>query len=130
VLQNLPKTSYRPKDHPALILLTVACPLKIHMCEEYLDRFGPAMSRLFDITWTEKTILMIFAFIGPVIYTITALGLYYRSRLAGFIAWFIFYRTRCRRFTHFIFPFVKPDLLLLQKETLSQNIKALSYRDA
>jgi hypothetical protein len=31
--------------------------------------FGPAMSRLFDISWSEKTYLMIFVFIGPAIYT-------------------------------------------------------------
>lgn len=32
-----------------LFLLTVAG-LEVHMCEEYLTGFGPAMSRLFDIT--------------------------------------------------------------------------------
>ena len=43
-------------------LLTVAA-LEIHMIEEYLARFGPAMSRLFDISWTERSFLMVFAFI-------------------------------------------------------------------
>src|SRR5919206_2793562 len=35
-------------------LLTVAA-LEVHMCEEYLTRFGPAMSRLFDINWSEQS---------------------------------------------------------------------------
>src|SRR5712691_6243035 len=53
----------RPLD-PAIILpgflLTVAA-LEVHMIEEYLTGFGPAMSRLFDISWTERS----FLFIGP-----------------------------------------------------------------
>jgi hypothetical protein len=47
-----------------LFLLTVAA-LDVHMAEEYLARFGPAMSRLFDISWTERSFLLIFAFVGP-----------------------------------------------------------------
>jgi hypothetical protein len=110
-----------PKIILPLFLLTVAA-LEIHMCEEYLTGFGPAMSRLFNITWTEKTFLMIFAFIGPVLYTMTALGLYYRIPLAGFIAWFIFIGPGVAEFTHFIFPLLKPDVLPNVKNTLSQNV--------
>jgi hypothetical protein len=102
----------RPLD-PAIILpgflLTVAA-LEIHMIEEYLTGFGPAMSRLFDISWTERSFLLIFAFIGPIIYTLTALGLYKRIPLAGFIAWFIFIGPGVAEFTHFIFPVLKPAI--------------------
>jgi hypothetical protein len=63
----------RPTD-PAVILplflLTVAA-LDLHMTEEYLAGFGPAMSRLFDISWTERSFLLIFAFAGPTIYALT-----------------------------------------------------------
>lgn len=111
-----------PKIILPLFLLTVAG-LEVHMCEEYLTGFGPAMSRLFDITWTEKTFLMIFAFIGPVIYTMTALGLYYRIPIAGFIAWFIFIGPGVAEFMHFVFPLMKPDILPLVNATLSQNVK-------
>src|SRR3954452_19273526 len=55
-----------------VFLLTVAA-LEVHMIEEYLTGFGPAMSRLFDISWTERSFLMVFAFIGPILYTLTAL---------------------------------------------------------
>jgi hypothetical protein len=41
-----------------LFLLTVAV-LDVHMAEEYLTSFGPAMSRLFDISWTEQSFLLI-----------------------------------------------------------------------
>ncbi len=102
----------RPLD-PAVILpvflLTVAA-LEVHMIEEYLTGFGPAMSRLFDISWTERSFLMVFAFIGPTIYALTALGLFYRVPLAGFIAWFIFIGPGVAEFTHFIFPLLQPAI--------------------
>jgi hypothetical protein len=88
-------------------LLTVAA-LEAHMAEEYLTGFGPAMSRLFGISWTEQSFLMVFAFIGPVLYTLTALGLFYRVPLAGFLAWFIFIGPGVAEFTHFIFPLLEP----------------------
>jgi len=73
----------RPLDPQVVLpvfLLTVAA-LEVHMAEEYLTGFGPAMSRLFDIGWTERSFLMVFAFIGPALYALTALGLYYRVPL-------------------------------------------------
>jgi hypothetical protein len=90
-------------------LLTVAA-LEVHMCEEYFTSFGPAMSRLFDIHWTEQSFLLVFAFIGPALYALTALGLYYRVPLAGFFAWFIFIGPGLAEFTHFIFPILKPAI--------------------
>lgn len=99
-------------------LLTVAC-LEAHMIEEYLAGFGPAMSRLFDISWTERGFLLAFAFIGPVIYSLTALGLYRRVALAGFFAWFIFVGPGVAEFTHFIFPLLRPSLSPLDLQPLS-----------
>ena len=111
-----------PKIILPVFLLTVAA-LEVHMCEEYLTGFGPAMSRLFEISWTEKSFLMIFAFIGPILYTMTSLWLYYRIPLAGFIAWFIFIGPGVAEFTHFIFPLLKPDILPHVATTLSQNVR-------
>jgi hypothetical protein len=102
----------RPLDPEVILpvfLLTVAA-LEVHMIEEYLTGFGPAMSRLFDISWTEQSFLMVFAFIGPTIYALTALGLFYRVPLAGFIAWFIFIGPGVAEFTHFIFPLLRPAI--------------------
>jgi hypothetical protein len=107
------KTYLRRPVDPAVILpvflLTVAA-LETHMIEEYLTGFGPAMSRLFDISWTERSFLLVFTFIGPILYSLTALGLYYRVPLAGFIAWFIFIGPGVAEFTHFIFPLLQPAL--------------------
>jgi hypothetical protein len=110
----------RPTD-PAIILplflLTVAA-LEVHMAEEYLTKFGPAMSRVFDISWTERSFLLIFAFVGPTLYTLTALGLFYRVPFAGFLAWFIFIGPGAAEFTHFIFPLLEPAI----SPTLAANI--------
>ena len=107
------RTYLRKPVSPEIILapflLTVAA-LEAHMAEEYLTGFGPAMSRLFDISWTERSFLIVFAFIGPVLYSLTALGLYYRAPLAGFLAWFIFIGPGVAEFTHFIFPLLRPAI--------------------
>jgi len=103
------KNPLQPRIILPPFLLTVAA-LEIHMIEEYQKGFGPAMSRLFDISWTEHSFLMIFAFIGPTIYALTALGLFYRFPLAGFIAWFIFIGPGVAEFTHFIFPLLRPAI--------------------
>jgi len=102
-------------------LLTVAA-LEVHMCEEYFTRFGPAMSRLFDITWTEESFLLVFAFVGPALYALTALGLYYRVPLAGFLAWFIFIGPGLAEFTHFIFPILKPAIQPEVSASVSQVV--------
>jgi hypothetical protein len=104
-----------------LFLLTVAA-LEIHMAEEYLTGFGPAMSRLFDISWTERSFLIVFAFVGPALYSLTALGLFYRVPFAGFLAWFIFIGPGVAEFTHFIFPLLRPEIRPELPGTISQVV--------
>lgn len=106
--------TYRAEPiEPAIILppflLTVAG-LEIHMIEEYVTGFGPAMSRLFAISWSEFSFLLIFTFVGPVLYALTALGLFWRVQLAGFMAWFIFIGPGVAEFVHFIFPLLTPAI--------------------
>lgn len=119
------KTYLRKPIEPRVILpiflLTVAA-LEVHMTEEYLTGFGPAMSRLFDISWTEKSFLLIFAFIGPVLYSLTALGLYYRVPFAGFLAWFIFVGPGVAEFTHFFFPALEPAIQPEVAAAVSQTV--------
>ncbi len=102
-------------------LLTVAG-LEVHMAEEYLTSFGPAISRLFDASWTERSFLMVFAFAGPSIYSLTALGLFYRVRLAGFVAWFIFIGPGVAELTHFVFPLLEPAILPSVTEPVSSVV--------
>jgi len=106
--------TYRSGAPPAYVvlppfLLTVGA-LELHMLEEYLTGFAPAMSRLFDIGWTEQKFLIAFAFVGPAIYSLTALAIYRGSRLAGFVAWFIFIGPGVAEVSHFIFPLLEPAI--------------------
>ncbi|MFD2286332.1 hypothetical protein GJU39_00225 [Pedobacter petrophilus] len=111
-----------------LFILTVAA-LQIHILEEYLTGFGPAMSRLFNIPWSEKSFLMIFALIGPTLYTLTTLGLYYKIPFAGFIAWFIFIGPGVAEFTHFIFPVLSPDIQPSNLHSVTQVINGVAIKD-
>jgi hypothetical protein len=115
-----------PKIILPLFLVTVAA-LEVHMTEEYLTKFGPAMSRLFSIPWTERGFLLVFAFIGPALYALTALGLFYRVRLAGFMAWFIFIGPGVAEFTHFIFPLLRPALSPDLTHTISHTFPNGAY---
>jgi hypothetical protein len=109
-------------------LLTVAA-LEVHMIEEWKTGFGPAMSRVFGISWSERSFLLVFAFIGPVLYALTALGLFYRVPLAGFVAWFIFIGPGVAEFTHFIFPFIKPAIRPELASPVSQEIHGRLIED-
>ena len=119
-------TYLRNPVKPALILplfiFTVAA-LQVHITEEYLTGFGPAMSRLFAIPWSERSFLMIFALVGPTLYTLTTYGLYKQIPLAGFVAWFIFIGPGVAEFTHYIFPLIPPGIDPAIARTISQDIK-------
>src|SRR4030095_3129199 len=110
-----------PKIILPLFVLTVAA-LQIHIIEEYQTGFGPAMSRLFNIPWTERGFVMVFALVGPTIYTLTTLGLYYKVPIAGFIAWFIFIGPGVAEFTHFIFPALEPQIEPGNLNSITQHI--------
>lgn len=122
------KTPTDPKIILPLFILTVAG-LQIHIIEEYLTGFGPAMSRLFNIPWTEKSFLMIFALVGPAIYTLTTLGLYYKIPIAGFVAWFIFFGPGVAEFTHFIFPIMMPNIEPQNLYKTTQIINGIEVAD-
>lgn len=117
-----------PKIILPIFVLTVAA-LQIHIVEEYLTGFGPAMSRIFNVPWSEKSFLLVFALVGPTIYTLTTLGLYYRVPMAGFIAWFIFIGPGVAEFTHFIFPLMQPDIDPNNVNNITQIINGTAVAD-
>src|SRR5215203_3435434 len=117
-----------PKIILPLFVLTVAA-LQIHIVEEYQTGFGPAMSRLFNIPWSEKSFLIVFALVGPTIYTLTTLGLYYRIPIAGFIAWFIFIGPGVAEFTHFVFPLIQPAIECENLKAVTQTIDGTQIAD-
>jgi hypothetical protein len=104
-------------------LLTVAG-LQIHLIEEYLTGFAPAMSRLFNISWSVDSYLMIFVFVGPLLYTLTALGLFRRVPLAGFLMIFVLIGPGIAEFSHFIFPALRPDV----QPTVAASVQAVVGR--
>lgn len=110
-----------PKIILPLFVIAVAA-LQIHIIEEYLTGFPLAMSRLYGIPWSETSFLLIFALIGPTIYTLATLGLYKRIPLAGFIAWFIFIGTGIGEISHFIFPLFQPALEPSNIQSITQSI--------
>ncbi|RHX88491.1 hypothetical protein [Leptospira stimsonii] len=117
-----------PKVILPLFILTVTG-LEIHMIEEYLTGFGPAMSRLFGIPWSEPGFIIVFMSIGPILYTLTTLGLFYKIPIAGFVAWFIFIGPGFAEFTHFIFPLIEPKLLPFDSTPLTQIIGGVLIKD-
>jgi hypothetical protein len=121
---RISKKATTPELILPLFVLTVAG-LQIHIIEEYVTGFGPAMSRRFNIPWAEKSFLMIFALVGPTIYTLTTLGLYYRIPIAGFVAWFIFIGPGVAEFTHFIFPILQPQLEPPNLNSITQTINGI-----
>jgi hypothetical protein len=60
--------------------------------------------------------------VGPALYTLTALGLFYRVPLAGFVAWFIFIGPGLAELSHFIFPLLQPALHADVSEPISQAV--------
>src|SRR6266581_2429270 len=91
----------RPLDAEVILpgfLLTVAA-LEVHMIEEW-----------------------VFAFVGPTLYALTALGLYKRVPLAGFLAWFILIGPGVAEFTHFIFPVLRPAIQPELAGSISQAV--------
>lgn len=98
-----------PQKTAVLFLLTAAA-LHVHMIEEHVRLFGPAMSRLFGIAFPDHRFLLIFVFVLPVVYYVTAVGLLQRVPMAAFVAWFIFIGPGVAELTHFVFPFMKPAL--------------------
>jgi hypothetical protein len=98
-----------PQKTAVLFLLTAAA-LHVHMIEEHGRLFGPAMSRLFDIPFSDSRFLLIFVFVLPIVYYLTAIGLLLRVPMAAFVAWFIFIGPGVAELTHFVFPFLRPAL--------------------
>lgn len=117
-----------PKIILPIFILAVAA-LQIHMVEEYFTRFGPAISRIFNVPWTEERFLVVFMMILPIIYTLTTLGLYYRVPLAGFVAWFIFIGPGVAEFTHFIFPLIEPHIEPGNIQSVTQSINGVEVEN-
>ena len=110
-----------PQRTAVLFLLTTAA-LHVHMFEEHARSFGPAMSRLFGIAFPDSRFLLVFVFILPMVYYVTAIGLLMRIPMAAFVAWFIFIGPGVAEFSHFIFPLLRPAIEPENLATISRTV--------
>jgi hypothetical protein len=107
-----------------LFLLTAAG-LEIHLVEEYLGHYAPAISRLFDIGWTDGAFVVICCLLAAALCLIS-IGLYHRVALAGFLA-LLFLFTRLAELGLFIFPLLLPELEPEIAGSISQSVGSGIY---
>lgn len=79
-----------------------------HLIEEYTQHYAPAISRLFGIGWTDSG-FVVSSYALAAGLSVVAIGLYYRSRLAGFAAW-LFLISRLAELLLFAFPLIPPRI--------------------
>jgi hypothetical protein len=119
------KTYYRQPTDPALILpafLVTSAGFEINLIEDYLGNFGPALSRVFNIGWTNHSFI-ITALTVTVILTLVSLGLFLRNKIAGLIACYILI-SRLAQFAVFIFPLIRPQIEPELINSISQTVSS------
>jgi hypothetical protein len=91
-----------------------------HLIEEYIQHYAPAISRLFGIGWTESGfVVTTYALAAGLL--VVAIGLHYRSTLAGFIAW-LFLVSRLAELLLFVFPLIRPSIAPDVPNVISQRV--------
>ena len=89
------------------------------------------MSQLFDISWTERSFLLVFCLRRALSLRLDRDWPLLSDALAGFLAWFIFIGPGVAEFTHFIFPLLKPALDPTLPTAITDSVKrAPGRRDA
>lgn len=117
----------RPTD-PAIIVplfLLTAAGFEIHLAEEYLGHYAPAISRLFDIGWTNGAFVVICCLLSAALCLISV-GLYHRLAMAGFLA-LLFLFTRLAELGLFIFPLLPPELEPEIARSISRSVASGVY---
>jgi hypothetical protein len=117
----------RPTD-PAIILpgfLITAAGFEIHLIEEYLGHYGPAISRLFNIGWTDRAFVVI-CFVLAAALCLVSLGLHYRKALAGLVA-SLFLFTRLAELGLFLFPLLRPALRPDVAHSIAQSVASGTF---
>lgn len=79
--------------------------LYFHILEEYATDFGGRIGALFHTGWTGHQHALTFGSIGPMIWTVMAVGVWYRRPLANYFVLFIFVGMVAGELTHvLLFP--------------------------
>ena len=85
-------TARRPADPGAVLpyyLATLGF-LYVHILEEYIYDFAGRVGVLFQSGWTNHDFAILLGTAGPFIWTLAAVGIWYRNALANFFVIFIF----------------------------------------
>lgn len=117
----------RPTD-PAIIVplfLITAAGFEFHLVEEYLGHYGPAISRLFNIGWTDRGFVVVCFLLSGALCLISV-GLCFRKAMAGFVA-FLFLFTRLAEIGLFIFPLLRPALQPQVAHSISQSVASGTF---
>ena len=117
----------RPTN-PAIIVplfLITAAGFEIHLIEEYLGHYAPAISRLFNIGWTDRVFVVI-CFLLAAALCLVSIGLYYRKAAAGFVA-SLFLFTRLAEVGLFVFPLLRPALQPDAAHPISQSVASGTF---
>lgn len=98
-------------ETPAGILapyLVAVAGFELHLMEEYVGHYAPAISRLFDLGWTDQGFVLV-SFAMAAGLSLVAVGLHRRVRIAGFVA-LLFLVSRLAELLLFVFPLIPPAL--------------------
>ena len=124
------RTYLKQPTDPAIILpafLITVAGFEIHLVEEYLGHYGPAISRLFDIGWTDRAFVVI-CFLLAAALCLVSVGLYYRKAVAGFVA-SLFLFTRLAELGLFVFPLLRPALQPDVAHPVTQSVASGAFVD-
>ena len=122
------RTYLKHPTDPATIVplfLITAAGFEIHLVEEYLGHYAPAISRLFNIGWTDRVFVVI-CFVLAAALGLVSVGLYYRKTGAGFVA-SLFLFTRLAELGLFVFPLIRPALQPDAAYPISQSVASGTF---
>jgi hypothetical protein len=84
--------------------------LHVHVYEELTRGFAPAMRETFQgAALSDATFLTAIVFAVPILYTVAAIGLWFRRPFAEFLSYTLFFGPGFMEWTHYVFPFFRPE---------------------
>lgn len=105
--------------------LAVVAGFFAHLIEEYAQHYPLAISRLFGIGWTELGFVMSTYALAAGL-SLVAIGLYYRSTLAGFMAW-LFLVSRLAESLLLAFPLIRPSIAPEVSSAVSETVASGAF---
>jgi hypothetical protein len=96
-----------PKKILPVYLLTLSF-FTLHVMEEYIGDFWVRIRALMHTSWSEHDFILVICFLGPMVWILGSIGIYFRNPLGNFLMWFIFVGMILGEPSHIlIFPFLE-----------------------